>query len=221
MAKGEYVPTRMSAAPHKLSFVVVGQFNQAILVPSWLAKHGLIGSGGRTQVFIEGGGETKLRHHADGLDWHVERGRLIVEVIVTESADSAVSAIVSFAAGILQKLPHTPVLAVGFNVLFELAPAPETTAGALGLADVAAALGAQPLTSSARFSCQMGDGTIVNVDMGHVPILGAPATEQIARYNFQRTALSIDEAMAAIRRAPALMLASSSAHAAIVQKAAS
>jgi hypothetical protein len=193
----------MSAAPRKISLVVVGQFNQAILVPSWLAKHGIIEpTGAQTQVQIDPGGEVQMRHRSGPLEWRVERGRLTVEVraILGEDVTAELASLVGFATAILEKLPHTPVIAVGYNFYFDLAETIDCAAGTLRIGDVASALKGQPLTSSVRFSCAAEGDVKMNVELGNIPIPRTPATEQVARYNFHAAAGSVDEVIAIVHR---------------------
>jgi hypothetical protein len=94
----------------KASCVVVGTFNIYILHPQWLAKHGIIEQG------IDVGIETnlmrpglRLRFPKQNTVWSIAPDRLVIETQEPD-VDCAV-----LAGQVLQKLPETPLFALGHN----------------------------------------------------------------------------------------------------------
>ncbi len=100
------------------SFVVVGDFNPAIISPDWLEKNDLIGKED-ADVAREGSqGRPMLVSHQVAV---YETGWFALQVLDTQfsltSKGAFSPATKDLAAGIFQLVPHTPVTAVGLNFL--------------------------------------------------------------------------------------------------------
>jgi hypothetical protein len=97
----------------KASCVVVGTFNIFILHPQWLAKQGLIEKG--TGVFMETNLAEpgfRFRMAKDRVTWNIAPHKIAVE---TEDPTVDCGAKI---ASVLEKLPETPLFALGNNVVY-------------------------------------------------------------------------------------------------------
>jgi hypothetical protein len=96
------------------SCVAVGRFNPAILTPDWLIAQGILPDG---EVEIgQPLGSAILQFRAAGFMWYASLNKLQVH---SEGIDSDPGVFVS---QVLEKLPHTPVRAVGNNFAIALPP---------------------------------------------------------------------------------------------------
>ena len=93
------------------SIVVVGAWNPSIIQPFWLFEHNVVP---RQEDLPEMGFQPlgrSVKLHLSGLDWTIEETRL--EIRSSEGKDCA-----TYAATILDLLPHTPIYAIGDNFVF-------------------------------------------------------------------------------------------------------
>ncbi len=98
---------------HEASCVIVGTFNIYIIRPDWLAKVGLLDEG--SVVKFEGLLDRpgfRFSSPKLGANWTVFPNRLVLE---TESPQENCG---ETAARILECLPWTPVMAIGFNFVY-------------------------------------------------------------------------------------------------------
>jgi hypothetical protein len=105
------------------SCVAVGRFNPAILTPPWLIEQEIL-----TNSEAEIGqplGSSILQFRAAGFMWQASLNKLEVHA---ESPDSDPG---EFVAQVLEKLPHTPIRAVGNN--FAIAVPPQAGKGLFSL----------------------------------------------------------------------------------------
>lgn len=92
--------------------VAVGRFNPAIVVPAWIVKEGILPDG-ETEIGQALGG-AMLQFRMQGLMWQASLNKLEAHA---ESKDVDPG---EFVARVLDKLPHTPIRAVGNNFAWEL-----------------------------------------------------------------------------------------------------
>jgi len=102
----------MPIALKSLDIVVVGRFNPYIINPPWLCRMGICKAKeaeGEVRVEIPGG-RAVFHFQMDGLRWQVTDACLMV------STDSVGRPPGERVAQIIEKLPHTPISAVGHNI---------------------------------------------------------------------------------------------------------
>lgn len=109
----------MKAIGDKTTVVLAGAFNPAILLPQWVAVHGLghpAGQDFQVEMLAPIGGAGQARFAFDGIAYSAGFKNFILHVDGAQVAQSA-RAIVAV-ANILSQLPHTPVAGIGFNFGF-------------------------------------------------------------------------------------------------------
>jgi hypothetical protein len=109
----------VKAIGDKTTVVLAGAFNPAILLPQWVAIHGLghpAGQDFQVEMLAPVGGTGQARFAFDGLAYSAGFKNFMVYVDGTQIAQSE-RAIVAV-ANILSQLPHTPVAGIGFNFGF-------------------------------------------------------------------------------------------------------
>lgn len=98
----------------KASCVVVGSFNIYIIHPKWLVKHKIIEN--EVEVAIQ------FNLEQAGFSYHIPKHKVTWNVapdkIVVESEDPDVDC-GDFLSKVLDKLPETPLFAIGNNVIYE------------------------------------------------------------------------------------------------------
>ena len=102
--------------PAHSNCTLVGSLNPAILGPEWLARQEIVRSPEAeiTANVTRGFEISRAVYKNDQYLWAVEPSRLSVEGIEADANPG------SFVASVMEKLKHTPVTAVGTNLLFEL-----------------------------------------------------------------------------------------------------
>lgn len=109
----------MKAIAERTTLVLAGAFNPAILVPQWVAVHGL-GYTPNDQFQVEmlapilGGGQS--RYTFDGLSYSA--GFRNVTFHLDDTNPIQAQRAITTAASILEKLPHTPISGLGINFAF-------------------------------------------------------------------------------------------------------
>lgn len=109
----------MKAIGDKTTVVLAGAFNPAILVPQWVAVHGLghpAGQDFQVEMLAPVGGTGQARFAFDGIAYSAGFKNFILHVdgALLAQSERAVVAV----ANILSQLPHTPVTGIGFNFGF-------------------------------------------------------------------------------------------------------
>lgn len=109
----------MKAIGDKTTVVLAGAFNPAILLPQWVAIHGLghpAGQDFQVEMLAPVGGTGQTRFAFDGIAYSAGFKNFMLHVDGAQIAQSerAILAV----ANILNQLPHTPVAGVGFNFGF-------------------------------------------------------------------------------------------------------
>jgi len=100
---------RMGATLYEIDTVVVGRFNPHIISPPWLAKESIIATGETVQAEIAVAGKAiAFRFRTGDLTWQVDFNRLMISA--EKLLDTA-----TIAAKVVEKLPHTPLTAIGSN----------------------------------------------------------------------------------------------------------
>ncbi|MHB1036792.1 MAG: hypothetical protein ACYC35_20300 [Pirellulales bacterium] len=88
---------------------MLGRFNPYIIHPEWLTKEGIIAEGEAVEAEIAiGGREVAFRFKTGDFAWKVDYSRLIVST--EKNGDTA-----AIVAKVVEKLPHTPLMAIGNN----------------------------------------------------------------------------------------------------------
>jgi hypothetical protein len=98
----------------KKSAVIVGTFNIYIIQPAWLREVGLAGDDVEGVMLETDLSQPGFKMHLPGVVWRVEPTRLTLE---TDSSGHNLGATL---ATVLEKLPWTPLLAMGFNAEYEV-----------------------------------------------------------------------------------------------------
>ncbi|MEX2287996.1 MAG: hypothetical protein WD648_12960 [Planctomycetaceae bacterium] len=96
--------------------VVAGRFNPYIITPQWLAEQGVCAIDGDFELEFAFAVEARkaiVHFVADGVKWHVTDSRLTLSTTDPTRDPSAI------AVAVMEKLPHTPVSAVGNNFHFK------------------------------------------------------------------------------------------------------
>lgn len=119
MQQGSRHGATVKAIADKTTVVLVGSFNPAILVPQWVAVHGLgypPGQEFQIEVLTSIGNVGPTRYSFNGLSYSADYRRVTLFVGASQAFEPERA--VSAAASILEKLPHTPLKGVGFNFGF-------------------------------------------------------------------------------------------------------
>jgi hypothetical protein len=130
MRYGEAMPIKLLRS----DTVVAGRFNPHIISPPWLVKEGIIkGEGvkpGPIEINVAGSGPLMVLQFSTGdFQWRVDDTRLVISAEGDSDATPFVSQIVN-------KLPHTPLLALGHNFHY-ICERPEWPGRLPGLGDLA------------------------------------------------------------------------------------
>jgi hypothetical protein len=109
----------VKAIGDRTTVVLAGAFNPAILVPQWVAIHGLghpAGQDFQVEMLAPVGGTGQARFAFDGIAYSAGFKNFMLHVDGTQIAQSerAIGAV----ANVLSQLPHTPVTGIGFNFGF-------------------------------------------------------------------------------------------------------
>ncbi len=90
--------------------VLNGNFNPYIVSPEWLAEQGIWQA---DEVHLELGAIKKdgVQFRGDGTDWFVSSDRLVVASTTADCGE--------IAGKVLRVLPHTPMIAVGCNFVYQ------------------------------------------------------------------------------------------------------
>lgn len=100
----------------KSSVVAVGHFNPAILTPGWLVGQGLLDNGQAEMDQVVGPTGFATRFKMQRLVWGASLDRFFVDAEnPTEEFDEPARLM----QRILERLPHTPLRAIGLNFTFE------------------------------------------------------------------------------------------------------
>lgn len=168
--------------------VVIGAFNPAIISPGWLIEQGIATAPAEpTSIDLELGLRNDIVFTLDECRWRVSPDRLVVEPLSAANPVAKIKAVV-------EKLPHTPVRAVGLNFHFHC--------------PVTAWKGGQPtLGTFAPDSLTLGGKvqhrvwtTGVAFDDGSQLNLTVRTTEAqtLADFNFHRMAVKTDKVLEAL-----------------------
>lgn len=103
----------MSVRLYQLVTVVVGKFNPHIITPDWLKKEAIAESDSAELLFGVSGREVTFRFKTGRLEWQVDYNRLTI------TSDDVSQNTARKAAEVIEKLPHTPLSALGNNFHFE------------------------------------------------------------------------------------------------------
>jgi hypothetical protein len=159
------------------NIVLLGAFNSAIIEPSWLAAHDVIGQKLEhvtTEIQLFGATPNKTVFNLDGLRWEITNDRILIGS--TQSISPA-----PWFGRLLDLLPHTPLRAVGINFKAKCStsdwPIPVP---ALPNQDAIADLLGETVASSAISRSRKPDGTQLNLT------LNANAGEMVFDANFHR-----------------------------------
>jgi hypothetical protein len=109
----------VKAIGDKTTVVLAGAFNPAILLPPWVAVHGLghpAGQDFQVEMLAPVGGTGQARFAFDGIAYSAGFKNFILHLDGAQVAQSE-RAVVAV-ANILRQLPHTPVTGIGFNFCF-------------------------------------------------------------------------------------------------------
>jgi hypothetical protein len=109
----------VKAIGDRTTVVLAGAFNPAILMPQWIAIHGLghpAGQDFQVEMLAPVGGTGQARFAFDGIAYSAGFKNFMLHVDGAQVAQSerAVLAV----ANVLSQLPHTPVTGIGFNFGF-------------------------------------------------------------------------------------------------------
>ena len=92
------------------NIVFIGHFNPFLISPEWLSKQE-IWNPGEVQLLLGGLKQDSVRFSGDGVEWILSADRMMIT--------SAEQDCGHLAAKILERLPHTPVIATGANFVFQ------------------------------------------------------------------------------------------------------
>ena len=106
----------------RANIVLKGAWNPAILTPPWMSEHGIIQD---TQADVQLSVQPpSVTYTSGGFRWNARTDLMMVETqTITDWRRCS-----HFAEAVLDKLPHTPLSAVGINFVFD-----QQTVGALDL----------------------------------------------------------------------------------------
>lgn len=139
--------------------VVRGEFNRAIVTPKWLVGQEILEDGEVQAVLTDHPNAARLFTFGE-FKWHVGPDRLMARGLDPEANDPG-----PIIARILDKLPHTPVTAIGHNFLFEVASDPSISPllGARSGQEVARSLELDLTRSEATFVMRSDENSSVTV----------------------------------------------------------
>jgi hypothetical protein len=106
----------VKAIEEKTTVVLAGAFNPAILRPQWVAVHGLEfpeNEDFQVEMLTPVGGAGAPRFSFDGFSYSATLNNVILYLKTTDIDQCQRS--IHAAANVLAKLPHTPVVGLGFN----------------------------------------------------------------------------------------------------------
>lgn len=168
--------------------VILGRFNPFIITPEWVKKEGIDDADKVEVLFAVAGREVAFQFKTKQFRWQVDYGRLVVEAHDL-SADSGAKA-----AAVIEKLPHTPVSAVGNNFHYR-ALSRDWSAGLpmLGRDVDFKKLGSHGKVTQVTWSCR------IQKDSGLTVGITIEQTEEevVANMNFHRTVADKDQTVAA------------------------
>ena len=96
----------------KIDTVVIGRFNPHIISPPWLADQTIIAKEETIEAEMAVAGRTVVfRFKTGDLTWQVDYNRLIIST--EKISDTA-----AIAAQVVERLPHTPLAAIGNNFCY-------------------------------------------------------------------------------------------------------
>jgi hypothetical protein len=181
----------MAAKLFQADTVVVGRFNPHIITPDWVTREGIVDSDKVQLVFGLSGRELIFQFKTREFDWRVDYGRLVVATN-DPSADPAAKV-----AEVIEKLPHTPLSALGNNFRFR-SPLQVWSAG---LPCLGKNLGFQELGSQGKvlevswsFKVEKEAALVLGVTLEQT------ADEVHVNMNLHRAVTDKDQAIAAARR---------------------
>jgi hypothetical protein len=168
--------------------VVIGAFNPAIISPEWLIDQGITTAPAEpTSIDLELGLRNDIVFTLDECRWRVSPDRLVLEPL---SAANPVAKIKS----VVEKLPHTPVRAVGLNFHFHC-PAAAWKGGQPRLGSLAA----DSLTLGGKVQHRAWTTGVAFEDGSHLNLTVRTTDAQtLADFNFHRLATKTDKVLAAL-----------------------
>ena len=174
---------------HGVDTVIVGHFNPWIIQPIWLAEQGLVDAEAEVvHVAFQPIATGVLQFQTGSFHWKVSQDRLIVQ---SDALVNTAAPIID----IIDRLPHTPVSAVGNNFNY-LTTAPAWDGGhpVLGnvSADQLAAVG-DIVSQSWQVELALRQGVVAKI------LVRIDATNVIVSFNFHRSINAPDLAKAALR----------------------
>lgn len=178
----------MSLTLSKTGVAITGHFNPHIISPNWLIRERILDSSGPVKgTMLLGSPELEIRFNIGDMEWAVHGTRLSIDA-KTGSRPAEV------AAQVMEKLPHTPVNAVGLNFVYSCdrdnwsGPNPQlgrlTRESLQELGDVQA--------TGWRTAINYNDGVLVNV-------VFQIETDVVLNFNFHRSVENTAEAIKAVR----------------------
>ena len=185
----------MGVKLREIDTVAVGRFNPHIVSPQWLVKEGVISSAVTVETKIAISNRTVAFRFTTGhLSWQVDYGRLVVSTETTSDTAAIV-------AKVVQKLPHTPLTAIGNNFRYGCNSA--DWKGRLPKLDD---VGADQLvqygevqTVSWNASINRPDGSTVNVEVSVDPT-ELPSPMLTVSVNYHRQVGNAEDLVAAAQR---------------------
>jgi hypothetical protein len=116
------------------TIVLVGSWNVAILNPDWVARE-LFGVDTVEAQILIAEGQTSLKYKVDNVSISPQPSRVIVASLAT--TDECLQQSECIAARLLERLPVTPVTAIGVNFGYVEEQIPENIAGIFNTHDIA------------------------------------------------------------------------------------
>lgn len=144
----------MASTLFQVDTVVLGRFNPHIITPEWLKREGILDTDFGEVLAVMTGKEVAFEFKTGQYRWHVDYGRLVI------ASEAATADPASLAARVIERLPHTPLTALGNNFHYR-SPANRwsgglPTLGKLGFAMLGAQGRVLQVTWGFKIECQPG-----------------------------------------------------------------
>ena len=173
------------------SLVLVGSWNRAIFTPQWIAER-LFHSEVKLEVAF--GPALQVRHRCERADLILGPDRLQLRPLRPD--DDAFAFVHESALRALRQLPETPMMALGMNYVFAVAPVHAS------LAELAARTRAHLVTDGKRAPLQLRTSTADTHGAEINLRLDVELERAQAEVNFHTNVQSASEAAAALERSP-------------------
>lgn len=184
----------MKVIADKVTLVLVGAFNPAILTPEWIARNGLglePGVDFQVEMLAPLGVAAPARYSFNGISYSATLRN--VTFYLDPNAIQAGEQTLTAAANILQQLPHTPIAGLGFNFAFLVEQPTESLLSLLTTKDDLVAAMSTDIADAEVVTRRWGNSlrwseALVNIDC---ELAGGQAT---IRFNFHYSTESAVEA---------------------------